>query len=71
MISSKLTSKAQTTVPRPVRQALGVRAGDALVYTIERGRVILSKAEAVSGDDPLATFGEWDGDNDRKAYAKL
>ncbi len=71
MITSKLTSKAQTTIPQPVRKALGVREGDELAYTIERGRVILTKAEQAPSDDPFATFGEWDSENDRRAYGKL
>jgi len=44
MITSKLTSKAQTTIPQPVRVALHLREGDAIAYRIEDGRVILSKA---------------------------
>ena len=71
MITSKLTSKAQTTIPQPVRKALGVREGDELAYTIERGRVILTKAEHAPSDDPFATFGEWASENDRRAYGDL
>jgi len=71
MITSKITSKAQTTIPQPVREALRVREGDELAYTIERGRVILTKASRAPADDPFATFSEWDSENDRRAYADL
>ena len=71
MITSKITSKAQTTIPRPVREALRVRAGDEIAYTIERGRVVMTKAAGAAGDDPFATFGEWASDNDRRAYGDL
>jgi antitoxin PrlF len=71
MITSKLTSKAQTTIPQPVRAALRLKDGDELAYEIEENRVILTKASAGTIDDPFATFGEWDGEADRKAYAKL
>jgi antitoxin PrlF len=71
MITSKLTSKAQTTIPQPVRAALRVNAGDEIAYTIEGDRVILTKASAAPADDPFATFSEWASDNDREAYAKL
>lgn len=71
MITSKLTSKAQTTIPQPVRAALKLKAGDELAYVVEKGRVILMRAEPQSGDDPFAAFGEWNSDADRKAYAKL
>jgi antitoxin PrlF len=71
MITSKLTSKAQTTIPHAVRTALRVRAGDQLAYLIEGDRVILTKASARTADDPFATFTEWDSKADRRAYGKL
>lgn len=71
MITSKLTAKAQTTIPRPVRAALRVKAGDELAYVIEDGRVIVTKARNEPADDPFGAFGEWDSDADRKAYASL
>ena len=71
MITSKLTSKAQTTIPQAVRNALRLREGDELSYVIENGRVILTKARAEAVEDPFATFGEWDSEADRKAYANL
>jgi antitoxin PrlF len=71
MITSKITSKAQTTIPRAVREALHVKDGDELAYKIERGRVILTKANQTSADDPFATFTEWASENDSKAYADL
>jgi antitoxin PrlF len=64
MIVSKLTTKAQTTIPQSVRSALGVREGDELAYVIEDGRVILTKAptRTIRRNDPLehpfATFWE-------------
>lgn len=71
MITSKLTTKAQTTIPQPVRTALGVRDGDEIKYEIDGDRVILTKAKAAPVDDPFRTFDEWDSEADRRAYAKL
>jgi antitoxin PrlF len=71
MITSKITSKAQTAIPQAVRDALRVRAGDELAYRIERGRVILTKATGAPANDPVATFGEWSSENDRRAYGDL
>jgi antitoxin PrlF len=71
MITSKLTAKAQTTIPQPVRAALRLKAGDELVYVIEQGRAILTKAKTEPIDDPFGAFDEWSSDADRKAYAKL
>ena len=35
MQESKVTSKGQTTLPRDVRSALGLEAGDTLRYIVE------------------------------------
>jgi antitoxin PrlF len=71
MITSKLTSKAQTTIPQPVRKALRVKEGDEIAYRIEGDRVILTKATRASADDPFSTFSEWAEENDTRAYARL
>jgi antitoxin PrlF len=71
MITSKIRSKAQTTIPRPVREALRVRAGDEVAYKIERGRVIMTKAARKPADDSFATFEEWASENDGRAYGDL
>ncbi len=39
MIESVLTSKNQTTLPKAVREALGVGAGDRVRYIVSRGEV--------------------------------
>ena len=49
MITSKLTSKAQTTIPAPVPTAPGLKAGDELVYSVERDRVVSTKGARTSG----------------------
>ena len=71
MITSKLTSKAQTTIPQPVRAALRLKEGDELLYTIEGEKVVLTRATKDLAEDPFATFGEWDSDADRQAYGGL
>ncbi|MBI1775784.1 MAG: type II toxin-antitoxin system PrlF family antitoxin [Proteobacteria bacterium] len=71
MITSKITSKAQTTIPQPVRAALRVKPGDEIAYAIDGNRVILTKAAPSQADDPFATFNEWASENDRRAYGKL
>ncbi|MBV8737286.1 MAG: type II toxin-antitoxin system PrlF family antitoxin [Alphaproteobacteria bacterium] len=71
MITSKLTGKAQTTIPVPVRTALRLREGDELVYTIKGDHVILTKADHNAINDPFASFDEWASEADRQAYADL
>ena len=71
MITSRLTSKAQTTIPQPVRAALRLQPGDTIAYAIEGGVVTLRRASAEPADDPFAAFIEWDSEADRRAYAGL
>jgi antitoxin PrlF len=44
MIVSKITRKAQTTIPRGVRDALEVGAGDELAYEVHPGYAIIRAA---------------------------
>jgi antitoxin PrlF len=71
MITSRLSNKAQTTIPRSVRTALRLREGDTIEYEIVGREVILRKAEASIVEDPFAGFDEWDSDADRRAYGDL
>ena len=71
MITSRLTSKAQTTIPRPVRDALRLGPGDELAYTIDGERVVLTKSARTPAEDPFATFSEWSSEADREGYAGL
>jgi antitoxin PrlF len=71
MIQSRISSKAQTTIPRAVRAALGLREGDSVAYRIEGDRVVLTRAEP---PDPFvgnfSTFTEWADEAD-SAYDVL
>ena len=72
MITSKLSTKAQTTIPQPIRAALHLKEGDELVYEIDGQRVILTKAKKQpETDDPFRTFSEWNSMADKKAYGDL
>ncbi len=72
MITSKLTSKAQTTIPQAVRAALHLRPGDEIAYAIEADRVVLTRAAPFeSAEDPFHSFAEWDTAADTEAYATL
>lgn len=72
MITSKLTTKAQTTIPRPVRAALRLKAGDELIYEIGDKSVTLTKANRNrKTDDPFRAFHEWNSEADTKAYGNL
>ncbi len=70
MISSTLSQKAQTTIPKAVRAALDLREGDEIGYVIEGSRVIMMRVSDLR-DDPFSTFGEWAGQADTEAYGGL
>ena len=71
MITSKLTSKAQTTIPQAVRHHLGLKEGDMLGFAIEGDRVTLIKALQGPQEDAAAVFGEWESQTDARAYDGL
>ena len=39
--SSRLTKKCQVTVPRDIRRALRLKAGDVVYFSIENGKAVL------------------------------
>jgi AbrB family looped-hinge helix DNA binding protein len=44
MAQSRITSKNQTTVPREIRERLGVSPGDALVWELHDGKAEVTAA---------------------------
>jgi antitoxin PrlF len=51
---STLTDRYQTTVPETVRRVLHLAKRDKIHYTIRpSGEVVLTRAEAFEGDDPV------------------
>ncbi len=53
-IQSKLSANGKTTLPKVVREALGLSQGDKIRYVIRpEGEVILSRVDSVSDNDPV------------------
>lgn len=48
---TKVSEKGQITVPKPLRERLGIRPGDELEVVDEGGKIVLSKAAT---DDPVS-----------------
>ena len=42
-VPAKITSKGQITLPKPVRDALGLKAGDRVLFRIHPKRAVLAK----------------------------
>ena len=47
MASATITSKGQITVPKEIREALGVRAGDRLAFRARADGTVVVEAETV------------------------
>lgn len=72
---SKLTSKYQATVPKPVREALHLHTHDNILYEISEDNVVTLKK--ITGLDVeylnslKHTLSEWESDQDEQAYKNL
>jgi antitoxin PrlF len=55
-VTSKITDKGQTTVPKAVRNALGVHEGDQIAFKVSPSGVSLRRADAVREDPAIAAF---------------
>ena len=47
MLEAKIFANGSTTLPKPVREALGVEAGDTVPYVISEKGVHIEKVQAV------------------------
>ena len=64
--STKITSKGQATIPKPVRDSLGVGPGDFIRFEIKEGQAVLEGVKktildykgALRGERPA---GDWAG----------
>jgi len=74
-VASKLTTKYQATIPKEVREILGLGKGDVVVFEIDDGRHVhvtrgtpmdLQYLRALKG-----TLGEWLSASDEEAYGEL
>jgi AbrB family looped-hinge helix DNA binding protein len=42
-VAAKVTSKGQITIPKDVRDALGIEEGDEVVFRVEQHRAVLTR----------------------------
>ncbi len=50
--TTTITSKGQITLPKLVRQALGVTTGSKVLFSVRNGEVVVTRAEDVNHQDP-------------------
>ena len=65
MIESRITAKGQTTLPKVVREALGLQAGDRVRYILHNGEARIRPVASISRlfgvlkhDGPVVTLEE-------------
>lgn len=71
---SRVSSKGQVTLPKKVRQAIGVGPGDAVAYDVGKGVVTLRRLEPIDLAFHAAvesTLAEWGSKEDDEAYGDL
>ena len=72
--TSRLSSKGQVTIPREIRAALHLEAGDLVAYDLKDGKAILRRAEPFDAAYHSAlskTLEEWGSVDDDKAFRDL
>lgn len=51
-VVATVTSKGQITLPKPIRQALGVSIGGKVAFDLRDGEVVVTRADGLEHEDP-------------------
>ncbi len=54
MFKTKVTRKFQITIPKPIREALGIKVGDEIIIKLEGQKIVLIPKSRIK--DPLAVL---------------
>ena len=74
MLASRLSSKGQLTLPKAVRDHIGARPGDSILYEIKDGVVTLTRLDPLDVAFHAAlsqTLTEWNTPEDDQAFRDL
>ena len=69
MITAKVTSKSQTTIPKKIREKLNIHSNDTIVFEIEDDHAIMRKVNVVDTGYLKAlksTLEEWNSEEDSR-----
>jgi antitoxin PrlF len=73
-MTSRISAKGQVTIPKEVREGIGLQPGDYVAYELHDGVAILRKAEPFDAEYHralTATFSEWSSPADNEAFHDL
>ena len=70
-ITSRLSARSQTVIPKAIRERLGIGPGDVIAFEERAGEIVLRPVRAAPVEDPFATFTEWSSEADEEAYGEL
>jgi antitoxin PrlF len=70
-VTAKLSARARASIPKEVRERLGVGPGDTIEFEEQGGEVVVRAAARPVVDGPFAVFTEWASEADEEAYADL
>lgn len=74
MTISRLSSKGQVTIPKKIREILGLKMGDMISYEVHNGLVAVKRVEPFDAAFHAAlskTLDEWDTPEDDEAFRAL
>ena len=74
MCVSRLSSKGQVTIPKEIREAIGLKPGDMVAYEVQNGVVTLTRVESFDAAFHAAlsgTLDEWATPDDDEAFRDL
>lgn len=71
---AKLSARGQTTIPKSIREAVGIYVGDTLAFETDGEQVVVRKVPRGRDDtaqDLSETMGEWMSAEDEEAWRDL
>lgn len=74
MQTSRISQKGQVTLPKKIRQIIGVHAGDILAYEVNKEAVTIRRIEPFDAEFHATlsnTLDEWNTPDDEEAFQHL
>jgi antitoxin PrlF len=68
---STITAKGQTTVPKAIRDALGLVTGDRIAFRMEGSTILVSRADDLDDDPVLSAFLGFLADDMQRSPSRL